>query len=556
MRVDLLLSEVMLEAAAAPAGMVQTTGDWNAEPFADELGRAKDRRFQPGDDHMRPDRVEDGVQNKPDHREVNASDRSEPQPSGEPPADKQAAPQDAKTAETTEVVSRPGDGGESGTKGAHGQTGQGPTLQPAPVTSEQQSTSMQQVLPTLSSQESTLQTNAAEPVVMHAPEATVVGQGAAHLPPQAQQQPASTFTGEVAHTPPLAAEDAASAGKSQPDTDAKPVTTEASPSQSAQSAPAAKAPMPASPDKQGQSPVASQPTDDGRPEVRPAQVLRDTASVDTVRFVEPAPDQPRGQVAAQTEQTNSPPTPTGQNRIEAPQLGQVVEQWTTTKSPESSPAPASGEAAPSEVDVAVRPAAGGEAGSSGQSEVRLSAGEGRGTPESSDRVPQGRVVDYVVRVARANLGRENWQVQIRLSPPELGTLRLDVSVRQGVLNMQVLAETAEAKHLIDSRLGQLRDALQQNGIIVDRVEVEARRPASNDSSQHNGDQASRQGTGQSGQGHGQAAGDRGDGQERGRGFGTVWEQQQYGLKAVEEGPEDPWPNAVAGAARAAVDVTV
>ena len=153
-------------------------------------------------------------------------------------------------------------------------------------------------------------------------------------------------------------------------------------------------------------------------------------------------------------------------------------------------------------------------------------------------------------------GRENWQVQIRLSPPELGTLRLDVSVRQGVLNMQVLAETAEAKHLIDSRLGQLREALQQNGIIVDRVEVETRRPAPNDSSQHNGDQGSRQGTGQSGQGHGQAGGDRGDGQERGHGFAAVWEQQRYGLEAAEDRPEDPSPDAVADAARAAVDVTV
>jgi flagellar hook-length control protein FliK len=454
-------------------------------------------------------------------------------------------------------VTQSGDGGESVTSEAHGQTGQSPTPESAPVTGQAQSTGVLQVLPTTSNQEPTPQTNVVEPVVVHVPAAAAGRKGEAHTPPQVQQQLASRFTGEVGQTPPRAAEDAANADKSQPDVEVKLPATEARQPQSAQAEPAAKTPVPASPNKQGQWPVPSQPTDDGRQEIRPAQVLRAMTNVESVRVVESEPDPPRGQVAAQTDQTNRSSTPAGQNRTEVPPFGQTVEQLTITKSSGPSSAPAGGAAALSEVDAAGRPAVGSEAGGSGQSEVRLAAGEGRGAPESSDRVPQGRVVDYVVRVARANLGRENWQVQIRLSPPQLGTLRLDVSVRQGVLNMQVLAETTEAKHLIDSRLGQLRDALQQNGIIVDRVEVDVRRPTSNDSSQHNGDQTSRQGTGQSGQGHGQTAGDRGgDGHERGRGFGAVWEQQQYGLKTADQGPDDLSSDAVADAARVAVDVTV
>lgn len=553
MRVDLMLSEMMLETATAGVGLVQPADDRVSRPFAEELGRAKDHRFEPDDDRMRPGRAEGDAQDKRDRREVNASDRSEPQRSGEASADKQAA-QDTKGTETSGAVTGSGDGGESGTNETQDQSRQGSTPQPAPVTSEQQSTNTQQVLPTASGQESTLQMNVVEPAVVHAPEATVVGQGEGRSP--SVQQPASTLTGEVGQTPPRIGEAAVDAAKPQSDAGGKPATTEANQPQSVQPAPAAKMPVQASSQTQSQLPPSPQPTDDSGQGTRPTQFLRDAVGVDSVRAVEPEPEQPRGQVAAQTNQTNSSSTPAGQNRIEVPQLGQVVEQLTIAKSPESSPAPAGGATAASEVDAALRPAAGSEAGGSGQSEVRLSAGEGRADTESSDRVPQGRVVDYVVRVARANLGRENWQVQLRLSPPQLGTLRLDVSVRQGVLNMQVLAETAEAKHLIDSRLGQLRDALQQNGIMVERLEVDTRRPAPNESSQHNGDQSPRQGTGQSGQGHGQAAGERGDGHETGRGFGAVWEQQQYGPKAVEDGPEEPSAVAAAGAARAAVDVTV
>ena len=549
-----MLSEMMLETATAAVGLVQRADDWVSRPFAEELGRAKDHGFEPDEAPMCADRTEGDAQDKREHREVNATDRSESQPSGEASADKQTAPQDAQAAEGSGGASEPADGGESGTNKTQGQTRQGSPPQLAPVTSQQQSTNAQQVLPTATGQESALQTNVVEPVVLHAPEVTVVGQGEAH-PPSAQQ-PASTFTGEVGQTPPRAVEDVSNAAKSQSDADGKPATTKANQAQSVQPAPAAKTPMPASAGTQGQSPVPSQPTEDGRQEARPMQSLRDTVAADMVRVVERQTVQSHGEVVTQAGQPSSPSTPEAQGRLEAPQFGQMVEQVTITKSSEPGQTPASGAAAPSEVDVALRPAAGSEAGGSGQSEVRLSAGEGRADTESSDRVPQGRVVDYVVRVARANLGRENWQVQIRLSPPQLGTLRLDVSVRQGVLNMQVLAETAEAKHLIDSRLGQLRDALQQNGIMVERLEVDTRRPAPNESSQNNGDQSPRQGTGQSGQGHGQAAGDRGDGHERGRGFGAVWDQQYYGSNAVEDGPEEPSAVAAADASRVAVDVTV
>jgi len=552
-RVDLLLSEVMLEAATAPAGMVQARDDWDAKPFAQELGRAKDRRFEPGDDRMRLDRTEGDAQDKREHREVNASDRSEPQPSGDPSADKQAAPRDTKAAEASVAVSGRGDGGESGMNVTQDQSQQGSEPQPVPVTT-QQGPSTQQTQPTATGQEPMLQTKVVEPVVPHLPEAKVATEGEARS--LSAQQPASTFTGEIGRTPPRVGEAASDAAKPQSDADGRPATAESSGPRNVEPAPATKTPVPASSQTQSQSPTPSPPVDDSRQGTRPTQFLRDMVGVDSVRVVEGESEQARGQVAAQTDQTNSPSTPEAQGRPEAPQYGQMVEQVTITKSSEPGQTPASGAAAPSETDAALRPVEGGEAPDRGQSEVRLAGGEGRAETQSSDRVPQGRVVDYVVRVARANLGRENWQVQIRLSPPQLGTLRLDVSVRQGVLNMQVLAETAEAKHLIDSRLGQLRDALQQNGIMVERLEVDTRRPAPNESSQNNGDQTSRQGTGQSGQSHGQAAGGRGDGHERGRGFGAVWDQQYYGPKAVEDGPEEPSAVAVADASRVAVDVTV
>jgi flagellar hook-length control protein FliK len=161
-------------------------------------------------------------------------------------------------------------------------------------------------------------------------------------------------------------------------------------------------------------------------------------------------------------------------------------------------------------------AGGSGGGASGSTQLNVQSGltPGPGGPDSSEAVPQERIVEHMVRVARASVGRGQWQVQIRLSPPELGRIRLDVDVRQDVMNMRVVADTAEARELISSRVGQLRESLQQHGITVDRVEVEPRRVSTSSGPQSDVDDGARQGANQSGAQ-----------QEGGRGFSFAWDQQ-------------------------------
>jgi flagellar hook-length control protein FliK len=81
---------------------------------------------------------------------------------------------------------------------------------------------------------------------------------------------------------------------------------------------------------------------------------------------------------------------------------------------------------------------------------------------------------FVQRVAGAFQAAEDGggQVRLRLSPPELGALRLDVTLRAGVLSAHLEAETPQARTLLLDSLPALRERLAEHNIKVDRFEVD------------------------------------------------------------------------------------
>ncbi len=60
---------------------------------------------------------------------------------------------------------------------------------------------------------------------------------------------------------------------------------------------------------------------------------------------------------------------------------------------------------------------------------------------------------------------------LRLDPPELGSLRVQVTVRDRSVVAVLEAERPETRQLLGDNLAQLRDALQQQGFGIDRIEV-------------------------------------------------------------------------------------
>jgi flagellar hook-length control protein FliK len=69
-------------------------------------------------------------------------------------------------------------------------------------------------------------------------------------------------------------------------------------------------------------------------------------------------------------------------------------------------------------------------------------------------------------------------LQLRLSPPELGALRIELNVKDGVMSASLQTENANARKLLLDHLPALRDRLAEQNIRVDRFDVDVRQDGS------------------------------------------------------------------------------
>lgn len=100
---------------------------------------------------------------------------------------------------------------------------------------------------------------------------------------------------------------------------------------------------------------------------------------------------------------------------------------------------------------------------SGQSAAASDAGTGQ-----VDRV---RFLQRVAGAFRA-ADEQGGQIRLRLSPPELGSMKLELNVRDGLMTAHVQAETDTARNLLLDHLPQLRERLADHNIKIDHFDVE------------------------------------------------------------------------------------
>jgi flagellar hook-length control protein FliK len=87
-------------------------------------------------------------------------------------------------------------------------------------------------------------------------------------------------------------------------------------------------------------------------------------------------------------------------------------------------------------------------------------------------------VARIVRLVATRLGKDHSVATLRLDPPELGSLRLRLDLRQEQLSLQIDAQTPAARRLLSERTDVLRRSLEAAGIQLERIEV--RGPAMTD----------------------------------------------------------------------------
>jgi flagellar hook-length control protein FliK len=97
--------------------------------------------------------------------------------------------------------------------------------------------------------------------------------------------------------------------------------------------------------------------------------------------------------------------------------------------------------------------------------------------EELPRVDAGRFIGRVAKAFHAAQERDG-TMQLRLSPPELGALRLELTVKDGVMTATMETETTAARRVLLDHLPVLRERLAEQNIRVERFDVDVRREGS------------------------------------------------------------------------------
>ena len=101
----------------------------------------------------------------------------------------------------------------------------------------------------------------------------------------------------------------------------------------------------------------------------------------------------------------------------------------------------------------------------------LARGTERTSPADGLEIDQTRFIERVARAFQAAEGRDG-VLRLRLSPPELGALRLELKMHEGALTARVEAETPTAKALLLEHLPMLRERLAEQGVRVEQFDVD------------------------------------------------------------------------------------
>lgn len=110
-------------------------------------------------------------------------------------------------------------------------------------------------------------------------------------------------------------------------------------------------------------------------------------------------------------------------------------------------------------------------GSSFAAQLAKVAGGDAGPSTAAGAVDRVRFVQRVARAFQA-AGDQGGVVRLRLSPPDLGSLQVQISVKQGELSAHIQAETSAAQQALLDNLPDLRDRLAQQDIRIERFDVD------------------------------------------------------------------------------------
>jgi len=78
----------------------------------------------------------------------------------------------------------------------------------------------------------------------------------------------------------------------------------------------------------------------------------------------------------------------------------------------------------------------------------------------------------IARGVQSAISQRGGTVRLRLTPPELGTVRIQLDMKDGVVRANLTAQSDSVRTLLNHQIGNLRHALEGQGLVVERLTVQ------------------------------------------------------------------------------------
>ncbi len=90
------------------------------------------------------------------------------------------------------------------------------------------------------------------------------------------------------------------------------------------------------------------------------------------------------------------------------------------------------------------------------------------------------LIKHIVEVAGKKLPNGLGRVKIKLHPPHLGTLHMDVLIKDNKVHVILQTQNSDVSHILQSNVEQLKHSLHNQGLIVNNVNVSLQEKSGND----------------------------------------------------------------------------
>lgn len=116
--------------------------------------------------------------------------------------------------------------------------------------------------------------------------------------------------------------------------------------------------------------------------------------------------------------------------------------------------------------------------------IRTATERAKPTAETpAESAGSGKNIDRILRVLRGQILRDKSTTVIRMDPPELGYLRLQLDLHKDVLRLRIHAETDAARQMLSDDLDALRKGLEAGGLRLEAVEIRPMAPVDGSTAQ-------------------------------------------------------------------------